>query len=255
MGEIVFHHVGLLDHGYVKLIEAWGTGKDGKETDHQHLGRKPADYEVGIVEAARQSTQGDFRGWVQDAKLVHHLYRNRHETPFEFSGAVFEVQAPLMVFREWHRHRTQSYNEMSARYAPLPELYYVPDLTNLLERANTATTNKQAAGIGNEPLIEEDACDWLLDLSRAYEFAEKVYQQGLKMGVPKELARLVMPVGHYSRMRAAANLRNWLSFMRLRLSTNAMWEIRIYAEAVFSILRTVFPQTIDLFARERSGSL
>ena len=105
----------VLDHGYVQFVEAWGTG-------HEQEG--VADYEVGIIEAARQSTQGDFRGWGDDRKLLKYLHDNKHATPFEFAAMVIEVQAPIFVFREWHRHRTQSYNEMSARYAPLPDLYY-----------------------------------------------------------------------------------------------------------------------------------
>src|SRR5688572_1581490 len=105
----------VLDHGYVRFIEAWGKGDAGVN-------------EAGIIEAARQSTQGSFRGWEQDQKLLGFLFNNKppHATPFEFAGMVIEVQAPIFVFREWHRHRTQSYNEMSARYAPLPDLNYLP---------------------------------------------------------------------------------------------------------------------------------
>src|SRR5688500_17807917 len=110
MGQYGEHEV--LDKGYVRLIEAWGTGESGA-----NLGGGPAhwnDYERGIIEAARQSTQGRFRGWEQDEKLLNFLYSNKppHATPFEFAGMVIEIQLPIFVTREWHRHRTQSYNEM-----------------------------------------------------------------------------------------------------------------------------------------------
>jgi thymidylate synthase (FAD) len=59
-----------------------------------------------------------------------------------------------------------------------------------------------------------------------------LYRFGLDMGVPKELARLVVPVGRYSRMRASANLRNWLAFCTLRMDARAQWEIRQYANVV-----------------------
>jgi len=97
----------VLDNGYVKHIESWGIG-EAKEP------------ESAIIESARQSTQGSFRGWEKDEKLLAYMFNNQHATPFEFCGMTIEVQAPIFVFREWHRHRTQSYNEMSARYAPLP---------------------------------------------------------------------------------------------------------------------------------------
>lgn len=108
--------VQVLDHGYVELIEAWGTGRDGVSSDPG--GEHRFDLEVGIIEAARQSTAKGFQGWESDAKLLKYLYDHKHDTPFEFAGMVIEVQAPIFVFREWHRHRTQSYNEMSARYTP-----------------------------------------------------------------------------------------------------------------------------------------
>jgi hypothetical protein len=59
---------------------------------------------------------------------------------------------------------------------------------------------------------------------------------GLSLGVPKELARLPVPVARYSRMRASANLRNWLAFLTLRMAPNAQWEIRQYANAVGEIV-------------------
>lgn len=45
---------------------------------------------------------------------------------------------------------------------------------------------------------------------------EALYQEGIHIGIPKEIARLPVPVGRYSRMRASANLRNWLGFLTLR---------------------------------------
>src|SRR5262245_19869313 len=136
----------VLDEGYVEAIEPWGRGRDARHrpetrrevaiSEQQSEWRSEPDFEIGIIEAARQSTQGSLRRWEQDLGLMRTLFMShpQHATPFEFSGLVIEVQAPIFVFREWHRHRTQSYNEMSARYAKLPELYYEPNLATTLER-------------------------------------------------------------------------------------------------------------------------
>ena len=237
--------IDVLDHGYVEFVEAWGEGSFPSFTDK--------DYERGIIEAARQSTQGNFRGWDQDAKLLKYLYDNKHATPFEFAGMVIEVQAPIFVFREWHRHRTQSYNETSARYAPLPDLYYLPTAEHLWARATANSTNKQASAVATEPLQLGDAEGAIHCIGELYSDAERSYQHLLKRGVPKELARLVMPVGHYSRMRASANLRNWLSFLTLRMDPKAQWEIQQYANAVHSIMQRQFPQVLCLFDNERIG--
>lgn len=242
----------ILDHGYVEFIEAWGTGKDGKQWDHpEHPNRYDA--EIGIIEAARQSTQGSFRGWARDEKLLKFLYDNNHATPFEFSGMVIEVQAPIFVFREWQRHRAQSYNEMSARYAPLPNLNYIPTVERCLAGGQHVTSNKQAqAVVGAQPLTERMTELWLKRLQYAYELAESVYQDGLAIRIPKELARCPMPVARYSKMRVSANLRNWLAFLTLRMDPHAQWEIRQFANAVGDLIAENFPHTWKLFA-SRAG--
>lgn len=250
----------VLDHGYVSLVESWGSDER-------------------IVEAARMSTGKGFLGWGQDPckacsnvnhetvtlcpncggkgkttgdeKLLRYLYEHKHATPFEMAGITIEVQAPIFVFREWHRHRTQSYNEMSARYTPLPDLNYVPTVERLLVNSQS---NKQAGvTCGAETLTPAKAQAFRLDLVDCYASQERLYQVGLATGVPKELARIHLPVGRYSRMRASANLRNWLGFLTLRLDSSAQWEIRQYAQAVHDILVALFPRTLGLFDSERKA--
>lgn len=145
-----------------------------------------------------------------------------------------------------------SYNEMSARYVPLPNENYMPNVDDLVERsARAATTaNRQAAGTG-KILEKSDALRWLSELADLYQQAQEVYDYGLNLGVPKELARLPVPVARYSAMRATANLRNWLGFIKLRAAPSAQKEIRVYAEALGTIIAEKFPRTWQLFAEER----
>jgi thymidylate synthase (FAD) len=240
-------------HGYVKFIEAWGTGEAGQ--CDRLMAADARDYECGIIEAARQSTQASFRGWDQDQKLLEYLFSSKpkHAGPFEFAGMTIEVQAPIFVFREWHRHRTQSYNEMSARYAPLPDLYYTPVLEDVMTRAHADTKNRQAKGLPGTDLTEKNAQLWLESLDHFYTNAENLYQWALKIGIPKELARVSMPVGHYTRMRASGNLRNWLAFLTLRMDPNAQAEIRRYAHAVGLFVTHYFPRTWSQFRLEQDS--
>lgn len=250
----------VLDHGYVKVIRHWGNDEE-------------------VIEAARMSTGKGFLGWGPlecqscgagtsvprggpgdgfppcptckgtgevkgDEKLLAYLWTHAHHTPFEMAGLTLEVQAPIFVFREWHRHRTQSYNELSARYTPVPDVHYMPSV----QRCNPpATSNRQAHGAHSPAVAPEHLADlrndWLNRVASFYDDAERLYQQGLMRGVPKEVARIVMPVGRYSRMRASANLRNWLGFLKLRTANDAQWEIRQYAEVVSGIIAERFPRT------------
>lgn len=261
----------ILDHGYLSVIEHWGSDER-------------------IVEAARMSTGKGFLGWGPtltgqripcpnhdsvawcarcggpegdrtiaeeksgDEKLLRSLWENKHATPFEMGGLVIEVQAPIFVFREWHRHRTQSYNEMSARYIPLPDVNYVPSLERLMMGANVAasTGNKQAGTIADAAVLNPGAAEEfqgrLTDLD---EHIQRIYEWALHIGIPKELARIRLPVGRYSRMRASANLRNWLAFLTLRNHAAAQWEIRQYAIALQDELTKIFPRTLALFTEGR----
>ncbi len=243
----------VLDHGYVDFVEAFGHGKDGQDlTGYDY---REHDYEVGIIEAARQSTQKGFLGWGDaehpgDEKLLRYLGSNKHTTPFEFAGMIIEVQAPIFVFREWFTHRTQSRSEMSARYAPLPCIDYIPTIERTMIGASN--TNKQAGKIAGAPeLTEESAKQWLIELAGLYERQEDFYQMGLSIGIPKELARAAMPVGRYSRMRVQANLHNWLHFISLRTSPMAQFEIRQFANAVADIVAENFPRTWELFKERK----
>lgn len=237
----------VLDQGYVELVESWGSDER-------------------IIEAARMSTGKGFLGWgplpapipghpdftkAGDEKLLAYLYNNKHSTPFEMAGMVIEVKSPIMVFREWHRHRTQSYSEVSARYTPLPDENYAPTVERCIP-ANTS--NKQARGFGENVPTGALVRDWLAELDAVYDHAQRVYQHGLDLGIPKEVARLPVPVARYSRMRASANLRNWLGFLTLRMAPNAQWEIRQYANAVGELIKQCFPRTWELFiAGEKHG--
>lgn len=275
----------ILDHGYLMYIEHWGsdtrivesarmsTGKgflgwepatcpdcNGRKTiariaEKKHPNTKRIWNEIGrfifdpplytettIVDCPSCNGKGTIPG---DIKLLKYLRENKHTTPFEMGGLVIEVLAPIMVFREWHRHRTQSYNEMSARYTPLPDTNYIPDVPRCLM---VQGRNRQAGTLaGSDELTHTSVLEWLEELASCYDRCEEVYQSGLKRGIPKELARLSVPVGRYSKMRASANLKNWLDFLTLRMDYHAQWEIRQFANCVGEIIRQVFPKTYGLF--------
>ena len=100
-----------------------------------------------------------------DERLLAFLDRNRHTSPFEFAGAVIRVQAPIFVFREWHRHRTQSYSEISARYTPLPDFNYIPTVERLLLNSKT---NKQAGTAKGAAELTEEKAGWFQERRSAH---------------------------------------------------------------------------------------
>ena len=236
------HNTELLDHGYVKLIDFMGSDE-------------------GIVEAARMSTGKSFQGWEKDEGFLRRLWLGakdegqalppmpKHSSPFEHAEIAIEVCAPIFVFREWHRHRTQSYNEMSARYTQLPDLQYIPSSDRLMS-AVQSSKNKQGS---QEGFTREQAAELQQKLRESYDITRLEYEHLLEMGVARGVARLVVPVAQYSIMRAKSNLLNWLRFLTLRMAHEAQWEIRQYANVVGEIVKTLHPRTWDLFIEGMSN--
>ena len=244
----------VLDHGYVKYIGHLGTDEDIVESARLSTGRgfvswdpyrrcnrceRVDDYSyVGKCACGFEDYQLFPRG---DFGLLNTLYSNKHMTPFEMCSLVIEVQAPIMVFREWHRHRTQKFNEFSARYAQMPNLHYLPELSRIQKQSKS---NKQGS---DESFPEEDARLVLDALSYEQREVYDSYDGFVKAGVAKEVARLNTPVSRYSKMRAKTDLRNWLGFLMLRMAPGAQWEIRQYANVVANLIQSLWPKTYSLF--------
>ena len=250
--------VPILDSGYCQYIEHYGSDERIIEAARMSTGKGFLGWEPGICPTCNGSGytepyprvncndcegKGKIAG---DINLLRRLWVKKHATPFEMAGMIVEVAAPIMVFREWVRHRTQSFNEMSGRYVALPDTNYIPSLERVM--INAGTKNKQAGTIdGAEVLTEENAQIWRALLEKHYHIQQELYQWALDHGIPKELARVHLAVGRYSRMRAAANLRNWLAFLTLRMAPDAQMEIRLYANQVGKLISEAFPRTWSLF--------
>lgn len=226
------NEIKLLDHGHIRLVDVMGN-------------------DLSILHSARVSHNADWRpgkGPGSDERLLNYLWRNYHTTPFESVTLTLEVQAPILVFRQWHRHRTQSYNEMSARYTELPELFYVPD-PELIGRQSA--TNKQGRAFDLNATEQQKRRQETHMVRAQNESAFALYRALLDSGWPKELARSHLPVSTYSRMFATLNLLNAFRFLTLRADPHAQYEIRVYAEAVIELLNQTerFPVALSAFKR------
>ena len=218
--------VKVLDHGIVRTVDSMGS-------------------DLSISRNARVSYDAEWRAGEDegsDAKLINYLYKNGHNTPFEAVAATFEIKAPIFVLRQWHRHRTQSYNELSARYKELPEEFYVPELDQITLQS---TDNKQMRTDEQNPRADI--------IQRAIRNQNKesfeIYHMLLEGGCPREIARSVLPVGTYSHMFATANLNNWFKFLAERLHPHAQYEIRVYAEAILNELEAIAPIAVAAFRK------
>lgn len=214
--------IDVLDHGFVRLVDSMGS-------------------DLSIARAARVSYDAAWRAGEDqggDDRLIRYLWCNHHTTPFEAVTLTFEVKAPIFVFRQWHRHRTWSFNELSARYRELPEEFYVPDVSVVTTQS---ASNKQMRTNDQHPHATGIAAR--IDASCRDAFRE--YKALIEDGCPRELARSVLPVATYSHMFATVDLLNLFRFLTLRCDAHAQYEIRVYADAMRELVRSIVPVSVS----------
>jgi thymidylate synthase (FAD) len=241
----------VLDHGYVKYVGHLGCDED-------------------IVADARMSTGGGNKTPEEDKKLLNFLWENEHTSPFEGVDLKLEVQLPIFVFRELERHRTLtlieteilaisttdnssrcfvSKNEFSGRYAKMPELNYIPVAERLGKQGKI---NHQ----GTEGDLTDEVKTSILDTFKAEQMSTRGNYEGyLSQGLSREVARMNLNLSQYTKLRIKANVLNWFKFLNLRLRNNAQYEIRVYAQAVESIMKDLFPWSYSAFEEYTYGAV
>jgi thymidylate synthase (FAD) len=213
----------VLDHGFVRLDEAMAD-------------------DLSVVNGARVSfarhkTELD----ESDAGLIRFLMRERHASPFEHAVFRFHVRCPIFIAREWFRHRWSSFNEFSMRYAKATEDFYVPDPEDVRTQVG------KPGAYSFEPVSDEVAETTREELRQVYETAYGAYERLVELGVARELARAVLPVGAYTEFYWTVNARSLMNFLSLRNAEAAQREIRRYAEACERFFADRMPVTHEAF--------
>lgn len=219
--------IDVLDHGFVRLVDCMGG-------------------DLSVVRAARVSYDAAWRAGDDsgsDAKLIRYLWKNHHTSPFEAVQLTFEVKAPIFVLRQWHRHRTWSYNELSARYRELPEEFYVPKPEVIGVQSKDNKQGRDLMQPGGGALVDASTLQ-SIEIKESCAASFRTYHGLIAAGVPRELARGVLPVNTYSHMFASVNLLNLFRFLTLRCHSHAQHEIRVYAEAMRDLAGSVAPISV-----------
>lgn len=213
----------VLDHGYVEVKEVMGT-------------------DSFLAECARMSTD-TVATEEANKRLVERLIRDRHTSPIEFGQIVVEVAMPIFVMRQWVRHRTGAFNEFSGRYSVFPDVYYVPEVERIQYQS---TFNKQGSA-GSLPVEDAKHMQSLIIETSSDAYAK--YTMMVEQGVTRELARIVLPVNFYTKVRWTVNLHNLFHFLKLREDQHAQWEVQQYANVMHQIAREYFPAAVAAYEK------
>ena len=218
-----------------------------------------------IENAARTSYTNNTRKVSDTRALLRRLFRDRHDSPFEFAELQFHVRAPLYVIQQWLRHRTNSFCQESFRYSEVKT-----DFETTLENGwrLQSKTNKQGSEnvltewpkqyseefenltlqSFNAPTFESGPGAWLSYRQQGlHNQMQEVYEERLKLGIAREQARVDIPDCTYSTLCIKTDLRNLLHFLQLRLASDAQKEIREYANVIAGIVKLLFPIVWEAF--------
>jgi thymidylate synthase (FAD) len=182
--------------------------------------------------------------------LINYLVRERHGSPFEHNSMTFHIKAPIFVFREFMRHRVNSYNEWSGRYSELVCEFYIPNRDRGIVNAGKPSKPTLVAGTEEQYDIVEE------ELFKTYEASYASYRRMLDVGVAPEVARLALPVGIFSQMFVTMNARSIMAFLSLRtyheeatFVSRPQREIEMVAEQIEAVFAEHFPLTYASFIK------
>ena len=229
--------VDVLSNGYVRLVDSMGS-------------------DLSVVNAARASYHKESDNLEErDIKLINFLAREGHWSPFRHAFMTFEFKAPLMVARQHWKyvvgsdHTMDSWNESSRRYVTSEPDFYVPCIS---EWRLAPENSKQGSG----GFIDQESGNVLtLKLIDTIDYCVKNYEYAMKeMGVAPEQARLFLPAyGMNVLYRWSCSLQSVGLFLKQRLHDTAQLEISEYAKAVYSLISSIYPHSIDAIMENLDG--
>ena len=228
----LYNAIPVLDHGFIRVVDYMGD-------------------DAAICQAARVSYGKGTKSVQNDEGLIRYLMRHWHSTPFEMCEVKLHVKLPVFVARQWIRHRTANVNEYSARYSILDREFYIPAPEHI---AAQSVVNNQGRG---EALTGAEAARVLdilkTDSERSYDNYQAMISDDGQRGLARELARMNLPANIYTQWYWKVDLHNLLHFLRLRADAHAQYEIRVYADAICSVVADWVPFAYAAFEDYRLG--
>jgi thymidylate synthase (FAD) len=152
-------------------------------------------------------------------KLVRKIVRMGHHSVLEHVSFTFGIEGiSRATSHQLVRHRLASYSQQSQRYVVFKDSinYITPP---------TVEQNKEAKNIFEKITSE----------------CFEAYQKLIKLGVPVEDARYVLPNASETRIMVTMNARELLHFFKLRGCRRAQWEIRALSMEMLSIVKNIAP--------------
>ena len=154
-------------------------------------------------------------------KALDHALASGHESVLEHWSATFAIEGiSRACSHQLVRHRLASYSQQSQRYVNMEGFEYVTP-----------------ESIENWNCVNE------------YEYImgeiQHIYNHLVKMGVPEEDARYILPNACCTNIVVTMNARELRHLLGMRLCKRAQWEIRELAERMLELLKEECPELFE----------
>ncbi|MDW8044246.1 MAG: FAD-dependent thymidylate synthase [Nitrososphaerota archaeon] len=177
-------------------------------------------YSTSTIEEIEKEIDSKGDAYIQ--YLVRKALNDRTFSVLEHVVFTFEIEGISRVCsHQLIRHRIASYNQESQRVtlAHKEEMIIPPSIQN----------NPEAIKIFDE----------------VRRFTIEKMEELLRIGIPKEDARFILPQCVATKLIMTMNARSLMHFLSLRLSAKAQWEIRELASRILEEVRKVAPTLFE----------
>ena len=194
--------------------------------------------EEHIAYMARVSNPSNQSNTETSAKLIKYLIDHQHWSPFEMVNMCVEISTNRAVAAQLLRHRSFSFPEFSQRYAAVTSL----ELPELPELRRQDKKNRQNSINDLDPALVNT---FEYDIAKHYANCYRLYQRMLDVGIAKECAREVLPLGTPTRLYMNGTVRSWLHYCDLRTGNGTQKEHAVIAGQVQDLLYQYLPNVCE----------
>ena len=155
-------------------------------------------------------------------EIIRFVSAAGHHSVLEHSSFTFVIEGiSRACSHQIVRHRIASFTQQSQRYVNLKTFDYIipPKIANNVEAVK--------------------------EYNRTIKRVEKSYKSLLKLGVPKEDIRYILPNATSTNLMMTMNARSLLHFFSLRCCMRAQWEVREVANRMLKQVKKVAPTIFE----------
>lgn len=194
------------------------------------------DAEKLVAYCARVSNPANQNNHETAPRLLKYLIKHRHWSPFEMANMVVEIKTNRGIAAQILRHRSFSFQEFSQRYAAVLSFPQPPKLRRQDDKNRQNSIDD----------VDKDTKWYLEDeINELYDKSVGLYEKMLEMGIAKECAREVLPIGSETTLYMNGTLRSWLHYIDLRAAPETQLEHRMIAESVKALIQDHCPSIYE----------